>query len=77
MVATNDKTWGWTLMSWGIIMALAGLGLSSGTSWWRWFAIVVVFVYLIVQFGWFPAFPPWSIVVISLGAVVRVALTSH
>ena len=30
VVTTDYKAWGWTLLIWGIIMALAGLGLFSG-----------------------------------------------
>jgi len=58
-------------------MALAGLGPFSAKAWSRWFAIIVVFVNVIGQFAWFPAFPLWSIVVIALGVVVLFALTSH
>ena len=62
VVTTDYKAWGWTLLIWGIIMALAGLGLFSAKSWARWFAIFVVFINLIGQFAWFPAFPcgAWS-----------------
>ena len=75
VVTTDYKAWGWTLLIWGIIMALAGLGLFSGKSWARWFAIFVVFVNLIGQFAWFPAFPLWSMVAIALDIFVLFALT--
>ena len=75
VVTTDYKAWGWTLLIWGIIMALAGLGLFSAKSWARWFAIFVVFINLIGQFAWFPAFPLWSMVVIALDIFVLFALT--
>ena len=75
VVTTDYKAWGWTLLIWGIIMALAGLGLFSAKSWARWFAIFVVFVNLIGQFAWFPAFPLWSMVAIALDIFVLFALT--
>ena len=34
--------WGWTMMIWGVLLALAGLGLGAGQGWACWFAIVVV-----------------------------------
>jgi hypothetical protein len=34
--------WGWTMMIWGVLLALAGFGLLAGQAWARWFAIVVV-----------------------------------
>ena len=75
VVTTDYKAWGWTLLIWGIIMALAGLGLFSAKSWARWFAIFVVFINLIGQFAWFPAFPLWSMVAIALDIFVLFALT--
>ncbi len=76
LVTTDYNTWGWSLLIWGIIMALAGVGLFSGSSWARWFAIFVVVVNLIGQFAWFPAYPLWSMVAIALGVVVLFALTA-
>ena len=75
VVTTDYKAWGWTLLIWGIIMALAGLGLFSAAGWARWFAIFVVFINLIGQFAWFPAFPLWSMVVIALDIFILFALT--
>jgi hypothetical protein len=75
VVTTDYKAWGWTLLIWGIIMALAGLGLFSAKSWARWFAIFVVFINLIGQFAWFPAFPLWSMVAIALDIFILFALT--
>ena len=75
VVTTDYKAWGWTLLIWGIIMALAGLGLFSGASWARWFAIFVVFINLIGQFALFPAFPLWSMVAIALDIFILFALT--
>jgi len=77
IVTTNYKAWGWALLIWGIIMFLAGLGLFSGSGWARWFGIFVVFVNLIGQFAFFPAFPLWSLIVIAIDIAVLVALTVH
>jgi hypothetical protein len=77
VVTTNYKTWGWALLIWGIVMALAGFGLFSASTWARWFGIIVVFVNLIGQFAFFPAFPLWSLVVIAIDIAVLIALTVH
>ena len=53
------------------------LGPFSAKAWSRWFATIVVFVNVIGQFAWLPAFPRCSIVVIALGVVVLFALTIH
>ena len=75
VVTTDYTTWGWALLIWGIVTALAGFGLFSFKGWARWFAIVVVFINLIGQFAWFPAFPLWSMVAIALNIFVLFALT--
>ena len=43
--------WGWTMMIWGVLLVLAGLGLGAGQGWARWFAIVVVSLNFIAQLG--------------------------
>ncbi len=75
VVTTNYKAWGWALLIWGIVMVLAGFGLFSFKAWARWFATAVVFINLIGQFAWFPAFPLWSMVAIALDIFVLFALT--
>ena len=77
LVTTDWTAWGWTLLIWGGILILAGFGLFSGKSWARWFAVVVVFINLIAQFAWFPAYPLWSLIVIALDVVVLFALTAR
>jgi hypothetical protein len=75
LVTTDWTAWGWTLLIWGIVLVLAGFGLFAGKGWARWFAIVVVAINMIAQFAWFPAYPLWSLVAISLSVVVLYALT--
>ena len=43
--------WGWTMLIWGVLLFLAGLGLIAGQAWARWFAIVVVALNFIAQLG--------------------------
>ncbi len=33
IVTTNYNAWGWTLLIWGIVVFLAGLGLFAGQTW--------------------------------------------
>ncbi|MDH3227816.1 MAG: hypothetical protein OEM67_12125 [Thermoleophilia bacterium] len=77
LVATDYTAWGWSLIIWGAIMILAGLGLFSGNEFARWAAIIIVVVNLIGQFSFFPAFPLWSLVVIGLDLAVLFALTAR
>ncbi len=71
--------WGWTLMIWGVLLVLAGLGLMAAQGWARWFAIVVVSVNFIVQLGFLgnSQYPLWSLTVMALNIIVLYALTAR
>ena len=69
--------WGWTMMIWGVLLVLAGLGLAAGQGWARWFAIVVVSLNFIAQLGFLgnTQYPLWSLTGIALSIIVLYALT--
>jgi hypothetical protein len=71
--------WGWTMMIWGVLLVLAGLGLGAGQAWARWFAIVVVSLNFIAQLGFLgnTQYPLWSLTGIALSIVVLYALTAR
>ena len=45
--------------------------------WGRWFAFAVVLLNSIVQIAWFPAYPLWSLIALSLDVVVLFARTAR
>ena len=69
--------WGWTMMIWGVLLVLAGLGLGAGQGWARWFAIVVVSLNFIAQLGFLGNTQNtlWSLTGIALSIIVLYALT--
>ena len=71
--------WGWTMVIWGVLLALAGFGLIAGQEWARWFAIVVVSLNFIAQLGFLgnTQYPLWSLTVIALNIIVLYALTAR
>jgi hypothetical protein len=71
--------WGWTMMIWGVLLVLAGLGLGAGQGWARWFAIIVVSLNFIAQLGFLgnTQNPIWSLTVIALNIIVLYALTAR
>jgi hypothetical protein len=77
LVTTDYTAWGWTLIIWGIVLLLGAAALFSLKSWGRWFAFAVVLVNSIIQIAWFPAYPLWSLVALSLDVVVLVALAAR
>ena len=70
-------TWGWILLIWGIVLALAGLGLLTGQGWARWFTIVVVSLNIFAQLGFLgnSQYPLWTLTALALDIVVLFALT--
>ncbi len=71
--------WGWTMLIWGVLLVLAGLGLLGGQGWARWFAIVVVSLNVIGELGFLgnSQYPIWSLTVIALSVIVLYALTAR
>jgi len=80
MVLIHDVShWGWVTLIWGIIVVLAGFGLLAGSSWARWFTIVVAFFTFWVNLGWVgnSAYPLWGLTVLVLTGIVLYALMVH
>ena len=69
--------WGWVMIVWGVVLVLAGLSLSAGQGWARWFTIVVVSLNFFAQLGFLgnSQYPLWALTAVALNAVVLYALT--
>ena len=76
IIVVDMRTWGWTMMIWGIVLVLAGLGLFSGAGWSRWFTIIVVSLNFLAQLGFVggAAYPLWALIVVFLQIMVLYAL---
>ncbi len=79
IVVFDMRTWGWITMFWGIVVALAGFGLLSGSGWARWFTIVVGSLTFLLQLGFVGGaqYPLWALTVLALTGVVLYALIVH
>jgi len=79
IIVFDLTTWGWLTMIWGIVVALAGVGLLAGSSWSRWFAIIVGSLNFLGQLGFVGAsqYPLWALTVLALTSVVLYALIVH
>lgn len=67
--------WGWIHLIGGIVVALAGIGVFSGSTWSRLTGIVVAVVSILVNFFFLPYYPWWSLLMIALGVWVIWALS--
>jgi hypothetical protein len=76
IIVFDLTTWGWITLIWGIVVALAGLGLLARSGWARWFAIVVGSLNFVVQLGFVGSsqYPLWALTVLALTVVVLYAL---
>jgi hypothetical protein len=76
IIVFDMTTWGWLLMIWGVIVALAGIALGSGAGWARWFTIVVGSLNFFVQLGFVGTsqYPLWALTVVVLNILVLYAL---
>jgi hypothetical protein len=69
--------WGWVHLIVGLLAILAGLGLFSGATWARVFAVIVVMINAVAQLASLNFHPVWSIIVITLDVLVIWALIVH
>ncbi|MGH3012429.1 MAG: DUF7144 family membrane protein [Gaiellaceae bacterium] len=77
IIVFDLTTWGWILLIWGVILALAGWALATGAGWARWFTIVVASLNIIVQLGFVGSgqYSLWALTVLALNVLVLYALT--
>jgi hypothetical protein len=77
IIVFDLTTWGWIMLVWGIIVALAGWSLATGAGWARWFTIVVASLNIILQLGFVGSgqYPLWALTVLALNVLVLYALT--
>ena len=76
IVVFDLKTWGWIMLIWGIILALAGMSLLAGSGFGRWFAIVAGSLNFLVQLGFVGSsqYTLWALTALALTGVVLYAL---
>ena len=77
LLVFDFTTWGVITLIWGALLVAAGLGLLSGRCGARIFAIVVVFINMILQIAFLAAYPIWSTIIIALDVFVLYALTAR
>jgi hypothetical protein len=77
VVSVDYTTWGWTHLVLGIIAGLAGLGLLAGNTAARVVGVAIAVVSALVNLAFMPAYPIWSIIVITLDVIVIFAIVVH
>ena len=70
-------TWGWVHLLGGAVLIVAGLCVFAGQTWARAVGVLMAVGSLIGSFAFVGAYPVLSLVMVSLGIVVILALTVH
>jgi hypothetical protein len=76
IIVVDLTTWGWILLFWGSLVALAGIGLWLRSNAARWVALTIVILNMIgeLAFAGGHNYPLWALVVNALSVVVLYAL---
>ena len=69
--------WGAVHLVLGLVVLLSGIGVFSGNILARTVGVIVVSLSLIANFLFVPAYPLWTLVVITVDLLVIWALTAH
>jgi len=69
--------WGWTHVVLGLVAGLVGVGLLAGSTVARVIGVVVAVLNAVVNLVFMPAYPLWSVLVITLDVIVIYAITVH
>ena len=69
--------WGWLHLIFGVIVALAGVGVWNGATWARIVGMTLATISAIGNFFFIPYQPVWAILMIALAVLVIAALASY
>lgn len=69
-IISDLHTWGWVTLILGVVQLCAGLSLFAGGSFGRWFGVASGFAVAIVSMLTIPAYPFWSLTVLTLSILV-------
>ena len=78
LVLSLDYTvWGWVLLLSGVLFLFTGYGVMVGQTWARATAVILAVVSAVMNMVLMPAYPLWSIMVITLDVFIIFALVVH
>jgi hypothetical protein len=78
LVVNIDYTgWGWAHLLLGALVFIAGLALMTGQMWARVLGVILAAASAFANMVFIPAYPLWSIIIITLDVVVIYSLVVH
>lgn len=69
--------WGWVHVVWGLVIVFTGLSLLRGRLWGRMVAVVVVGINMVTQLLELPAYPFYSLLIITVDLLILYAVLLH
>ncbi|HUA72836.1 MAG TPA: hypothetical protein VMA96_17200 [Solirubrobacteraceae bacterium] len=76
-ILSDLNTWGWIVMGFGVLEALAALSVWRGGEFGRWFGIVVAGFAGLVAMMSIPAYPFWSLTLVAIAVLVIYGLAAY
>jgi len=76
-ILSDLNTWGWIVIGFGVVEALAALSIWRGGSFGRWFGIVVAGFAALVAMMTIPAYPFWSLTLVAVYILVLYGLAAY
>jgi hypothetical protein len=77
LVIHDVHTWGWVNLIVGIIVALAGASLLTGSLWARILTVIVAMGAAITNMVSIPLYPIWSLICLAMCVLVIYAVITH
>jgi hypothetical protein len=69
--------WGWIHLIFGILIAIAGGYLLTGSVVARTVGVLMALLSAVLGFAWLPYYPVWGVIIIAIAVSVIWALTAH
>jgi hypothetical protein len=76
-VFSDLNTWGWIVLTLGVLQMLVGFGIWAGNQLARWVGIVVVSLNAIAQLLFIPAYPFWSLAIFTIDLLILYGLAAY
>jgi hypothetical protein len=77
LVPMSWTAWGWVQIVFGVVLAVAGVGLLLGRIWGRVVTVIAALLSIVEDFVFLSAAPVWYIISITLAALTVYAVIMH
>jgi hypothetical protein len=71
------ETWGWIVLSVGLVQLVTGFGIWRGAQWARWVGVIAAALGSVVQLMWLPSQPLAALALFAVDLLVIYALLRH